>query len=296
MLSLESVTKRYGSTLAVDAVSFQTQPGHIFGLLGPNGAGKSSTIRMITHITVPDSGQIQFLGKPVGRWSQEKMGYLPEERGLYKKMKVGEQLRYLARLKGLSAADAETRLQYWLNRFEATGWKNKKIEELSKGMQQKIQFIATVLHQPELLIFDEPFSGLDPVNAELLQTVILELKAQGKTILFASHRMEQVEQLCDEICLIHQGRVVLNGNVRQIKKQFGSSQVEVEFEGNPEVLGRLGSNGTTLLHHTQNRATFKIQSEVAAQNLLSALLPHLHITRFEIMTPSLNEIFIKTVS
>lgn len=296
MLSVQSVTKQYGKTVAVNKVSFEAKEGSIFGLLGPNGAGKSSTIRMITHITIPDKGEILFQGKSVGRWSQEKMGYLPEERGLYKKMKVGEQLLYLARLKGMAKMDAQKNLDYWLDRFDASSWKTKKVDELSKGMQQKIQFIATLLHQPELLIFDEPFSGLDPINATLLQEIILELKNEGKTILFASHRMEQVEQICDEICLINKGEVVLNGNVRHIKKQYGRERVALEFEGNATFLTELQElPHITLLNYTQNSATFKIETADAAKQILEKALVNVEIIRFEIMEPSLNEIFIKTV-
>ena len=243
MLKVSGVTKQYRDTLAVDDVSLTASQGRILGLLGPNGAGKTTTIRMIAYITTPDQGAVMFNGRDVGPWSQRVMGYLPEERGLYRRMKVGEQLEYLGRLKGLSRADAGQAARSWLERFDASEWWSKRVDELSKGMQQKVQFVSTVLHDPELLIFDEPFSGLDPINAELLQSVILDLKDQGKTILFASHRMEQVEQLCDDICMIASGRIVLDGSVREIKQSFGRDTVRVEFSGSADFIDALERRG-----------------------------------------------------
>ena len=209
VLEVDHVTKRYGKFTAVDDVSFVAQPGRILGLLGPNGAGKTSTIRMVTRITLPDEGAIRLDGVPLGAEHQRRMGYLPEERGLYRKLKVGEQLVYFGELRGLSRADARARTTDWLTRLGLMDWAGKKTEELSKGMQQKVQFASALLHRPDVLILDEPFSGLDPVNAELLKQTVLEERAAGRTILFASHRMEQVEQMCDDLCLIARGKVVL---------------------------------------------------------------------------------------
>ncbi|MEM6784167.1 MAG: ATP-binding cassette domain-containing protein, partial [Bacteroidota bacterium] len=244
MLHVDHVVKRYGSFTAVDGVSFKAERGRIFGLLGPNGAGKTSTIRMITHITVPDAGTVTLSGQPVGPASQRRMGYLPEERGLYKKMKVGEQLVYLAQLKGMGRADAERTTRDWLGRLGLADQWGAEVEALSKGMQQKVQFVATIAHAPDLLILDEPFSGLDPINADLLRDIIQELRAAGRIILFASHRLEQVEKLCDDVCLIARGRVVLAGALGDVKRQFGSNALTLRFDGPDawlDVLERAGA-------------------------------------------------------
>jgi ABC-2 type transport system ATP-binding protein len=297
-LVVDSVTKRYGSYLAVDAVSFEVHPGRIFGVLGPNGAGKTSTIRMITYITTPDEGRITFGGEPVGPESQLRMGYLPEERGLYRKMKVGEQLVYLGQLKGLSTAEASAAARGWLDRFDASGWYGKRVDELSKGMQQKVQFIATILHDPELLIFDEPFSGLDPINAALLKDIILELREEGRTILFASHRMEQVEQLCDDIFLIAQGREVLHGALRDVKRSFGKNTVTVEFSGSDGWIDRLDGDGAIRVRsRTAGHAEFRLVGETTARRVLEAALPHVdNVYRFELNEPPLSEIFVMAVN
>ena len=298
MLSVSSVTKKYATKLAVDRVSFSVDKGRIFGLLGPNGAGKTSTIRMIAFITMPDEGEIRFQDRTVGAWSQRVMGYLPEERGLYKKMRVRDQLEYLAALKGMSSSDASDAITYWLDRFEASSWGSKKIEELSKGMQQKVQFIATVAHKPQLLIFDEPFSGLDPLNAELLQEVIFELKEDGRTILFASHRMEQVEQLCDDICLVSDGRVVLDGALRDVKNSFGRNVINLEFSGSTDFLTQLETVGNIrVINKTQNRAEVRLLDGTEPRTVLEASIANLdEIHKFELVEPSLNEIFIAVVS
>jgi ABC-2 type transport system ATP-binding protein len=220
-ITVSQVSKSFGQTQAVRNVSFDVEMGRIFGLLGPNGAGKTTTIRMINYIIPQDEGEIIINGVKVSPETQKMIGYMPEERGLYKKMKVGEQLMYLAQLKGLKPPDAREKIKYWLNRFNAYDWHSKTVGELSKGMSQKIQFIATIVHDPGIYIFDEPFSGLDPINSELLKEIIIELRDNGKTILFSTHRMEQVEQMCDDICLFNNGKVVLTGNLRQIKKDFG---------------------------------------------------------------------------
>jgi ABC-2 type transport system ATP-binding protein len=253
---------------------------------------------MIAYITVPDEGAIRFDGRPVGPASQQQMGYLPEERGLYKKMKVGEQLVYLAELKGLPSGEARKRVRYWLERFDATEWYGKKTQELSKGMQQKVQFISTVLHEPRLVILDEPFSGLDPLNAEVLEDVIEELKADGRTILFASHRMEQVEQLCDDICLISKGRIMLQGNLREIKRSFGRNTVVLEFDGDDAFLDRLEAEGLaavgTRSHH---RAEMRLLNGTPARRILETALAHTDdVTRFELVEPPLKEIFVSVVS
>ena len=296
-LSVEHATKRYRNVVAVNDVSFEAQPGRVLGLLGPNGAGKTSSIRMITYITTPDEGQVLFDGKPVGPWSQEKMGYLPEERGLYKKLSVGEQLLYLAELKGLSRADAKQRITHWLDRFEASDWSKKKTEELSKGMQQKVQFISTILHEPELLILDEPFSGLDPINSELLKDVIQELKDQNRTIVFASHRMEQVEQLCDDICLIASGRIVLQGTLREVKQQFKRDAVVIEFDGSDAFLDALEAAGKIEVgNRSQNRAEFRLLGGTPPRQVLEAALSKANeVYRFEVVEPSLNDIFVSVV-
>ncbi|MBT8400759.1 MAG: ATP-binding cassette domain-containing protein [Rhodothermia bacterium] len=298
MLNVSNVTKRYADKVAVDSVSFGVQKGRIFGLLGPNGAGKTSTIRMIAFITTPDEGEIRLDDRPVGSWSQQTMGYLPEERGLYRKMKVGDQLQYLARLKGLSAAEATAAVRHWLDRFDASDWYDKKVEELSKGMQQKVQFIATVAHEPTLLIFDEPFSGLDPINADLLRDVILELKEAGRTILFASHRMEQVEQLCDDICLISDGRSLVQGSLREVKSAYGRNVLRMEYDGTPNFLDRMqGSGKISVISRTEHRAELRLLDGTLSRSILQQAMDELDaIYRFELVEPSLNEIFISVVS
>jgi len=298
MLSVENVTKRYGDFVAVNRVSFDAQPGRILGLLGPNGAGKTTTIRMITYIMIPDEGQIRLDGRTVGPWSQQAMGYLPEERGLYKKLRVGEQLRYLAELKGLPRAKANDRIHYWLDRFDATDWIDMKVEELSKGMQQKVQFIATILPEPHLIILDEPFSGLDPLNAELLRDIILELKEQECTILFASHRMEQVEQLCDDICLISRGEILVDGPLREIKRGFGRDTVTLAFDGDDSFLDVLEArNHVDILNRTHHRAEVRLLDGTTSRQVLEAALSTVDdLHRFELSEPPLTEIFIALVT
>ena len=296
-LDVSHVVKTYGDTTAVDDVSFSAEPGRILGLLGPNGAGKTSTIRMITHITVPDSGSVTYEGQPVGPWSQQRMGYLPEERGLYKRLKVKEQLVYLGTLKGLSRSEAREKADYWLDRFEASDWATMKTEELSKGMQQKIQFIATLLHGPSLLIFDEPFSGLDPINSELLRDIILDLRKDDRTILFASHRMEQVEQLCDDICLMARGKIVLQGPLREVKSRFGRNTIVVEFDGDDTFIDDLVDEGIVRINtRTAQRAELTLTDDAPAQRVLNATLDAVdELYRFERVEPPLSEIFVETV-
>jgi ABC-type uncharacterized transport system, ATPase component len=296
-LDVSNVTKRYGDTVAANDVSFSAEPGRILGLLGPNGAGKTTTIRMITYIAVPDAGSVQYDGRTVGPWSQQRMGYLPEESGLYDRLGVKEQLVYLGTLKGLSKAEAGEQADYWLDRFDATDWADMKTEELSKGMQQKIQFIATLLHDPALLIFDEPFSGLDPINAELLREIILELRRDDRTILFASHRMEQVEQLCDDICLMANGEVVLQGSLRDVKKQFGQNTLILEFDGPDAFVDELEGAGLVRVNtRSAHRAELILADDTSARTVLDVALDRTdELYRYERVEPPLNEIFMEVV-
>jgi ABC-2 type transport system ATP-binding protein len=293
LLEVDRVNKFYGNFKAVDDVSFNVSRGKIFGLLGPNGAGKTSMIRMINHITAPDSGSITIAGQSVSEKTQSMVGYLPEERGLYKKMKVGEQLMYLVRLRGLSKDEARNSIRYWLQRFDAESWIGKEVGELSKGMQQKIQFIAAIAHSPELYIFDEPFSGLDPINSEILKKIIIELKDSGKTILFATHRMEQVEQMCDDICLFNKGKAILSGNLNHIKQQMGKNTIVLEFQGSGSFLDELPS--VRINNRSTNFAEIRVLDNTDPQAILQKAIDAVTVTKFEYVYPSLNEIFIQTV-
>ena len=292
-IEVKSLSKTFGQTKAVQNVSFDVEKGRIFGLLGPNGAGKTTTIRMINYIISIDEGSIKINGLPVSPKTQKLIGYMPEERGLYKKMKVGEQLMYLAQLKGLNAKDAETNIRYWLNRFSAADWHLKSVGELSKGMSQKIQFIATIVHDPDIYIFDEPFSGLDPINSELLKEIIIELREKGKTILFSTHRMEQVEQMCDDICLFNNGKVVLTGNLRKIKKDFGKNTILLEFDGDGSFIDNL--EDVRINNRSTNFAEIRLLNDQDPQAILKTAIDHANIHKFELVEPSLNEIFISTV-
>jgi len=294
-ISVDQISKSYGDFVAVSNLSLEVPRGSIFGLLGPNGAGKSTTIRMIVNITMPDSGQITLFGQPMSAKLQERVGYLPEDRGLYKKMKVGEQLAFFAELKGLPRHEAQKRIDAWLKRIEMTEWKNKKWEELSKGMQQKIQFVSTILHSPDLVILDEPFSGLDPISAGLLKEVVQELKENNRTIIFSTHLMEQAEELCDEICLINHGRQVLGGPVREIKRGFGWRYIAIDGENYEPTL----RNNPLVKEFTPNRDHTEIilQNGADPQSLLRQLVGGgARITKFEMVAPSLNEIFIESVN
>ena len=235
IIEIKNVTKKFSNQLALDELSLTVPEGRIFGLLGPNGAGKTTLIRILTHITMPDSGQVLFHGHPLEAKDVENIGYLPEERGLYKKMKVSEQVVYLARLRGLTKQEATRRLKEWFVRFGIDSWWDRRVEELSKGMQQKIQFIATVVHQPDFLIFDEPFSGFDPVNAETLKQEILRLKEQGATVILSTHNMASVEEICDEIALINHGRVILNGEINEVRRRFRQHLYRISIEGAIDV-------------------------------------------------------------
>jgi ABC-2 type transport system ATP-binding protein len=293
ILQIEDVVKTYDKYIAVDKIRFSMPEGCIFGMLGPNGAGKSSLIRMITTITRPDSGQIYFDGELLNESHPTRIGYMPEERGLYKKMKVGDHLLYLAQLKGMKRADANDSLKKWFEKLDISSWWNKKVEELSKGMQQKIQFVATVIHRPQLLILDEPFSGLDPINAELLKNEIDALHYNGTSIIFSTHRMEQVEEICDRIILINKGRNVLEGSVKDIKNNFKENLFEIQYEGNlPDDLNTLAQ----VTKQTANILTVKLPSDKDSNILLQKLMQKgVYVTAFREILPSLNEIFIKQV-
>lgn len=294
ILSLENVVKTYGQHVAVDGVSFDVPKGSIFGLLGPNGAGKTSLIRIITTITRADTGRILLDGEPLNGDHPAQIGYMPEERGLYKKMKVGEHLLYLARLKGLSKSAAQEAIRYWMEKFEIMDWYPKKIEELSKGMQQKIQFIATVVHQPKLLILDEPFSGLDPINTNLIKNEIDELHRQGASIIFSTHRMEQVEEICEHIVLINKGVNILEGRVAQVKDRFKEHLFQVDYEGVlPEGLGER----FRIVQQHDHRITAQLNAGADSNDLLRHLIQSdVRIRAFNEILPTLNEIFIKQVA
>jgi ABC-2 type transport system ATP-binding protein len=292
VVELAGVTKAYETKLAVDNLNLSIDAGQMFGLLGPNGAGKTSSIRMMMGITIPDSGTVSLFGKPFERKSLERVGYLPEERGLYKKMKVLDQLVFFGQLHGLTAEEARKRSTAWTTRMDIGEVLNKKTEELSKGMQQKIQFISSLLHDPGLIIMDEPFSGLDPVNAVLVEKTLLELKSQGKAILFSTHRMDQVEKLCDSICLVNNGRAVLAGKVREIKSTYKRDRVIVEYQGSSEFLN---SPEIAEAKNFSGHSEIRLKENGDAQKLLHEAAASATIYRFELVEPSLEEIFIQTV-
>jgi len=293
VIHVENIKKTFGKNKAVNDVSFDVEKGRIFGLLGPNGAGKTTTIRMINNILMADEGTITINGEHVSPATQKMIGYMPEERGLYKKMKVGEQLLYLTQLKGMKPKAAKEAIHYWLERFEATDWYKKEVGELSKGMSQKIQFIATIAHDPDIYIFDEPFSGLDPINSETLKEIIIELKGNGKTILFSTHRMEQVEQMCDDICLFNHGKAVLQGKLREIKASFGENTINLEFEGDGSFLDKLSD--VRINNRSTNFAEIRVLNGQSMQDILRLAMEHAEIHKFERVEPSLHEIFISTV-
>lgn len=294
IVEFSRVSKSFGDQIAVNDVTFEVHRGRIFGLLGPNGAGKTTSIRMLTYILAPDSGKIRLFGKEVGPETQRQIGYLPEERGLYKKMKVGEQLVYLCRLKGIGLQEARDSIRYWLKRFKAHEWVDKEVEELSKGMQQKIQFVATIAHNPDCLIFDEPFSGLDPINSEMLKEVILELRESGKTILFATHRMEQVEQLCDNIALFNNGELILSGELNRIRSSYGKNSIRLRFSGNSSFLNTL--EHVRINNKSTNFAEIRLLDGADDQVILKEAQKHVRIQSFELVEPGIQEIFIDSIS
>jgi len=292
-VELKNVSKAYGSFVAVDDLSFSIAPGTVFGLLGPNGAGKTSTIRMMIGIILPDSGEVRLFGELFRREHLERIGYLPEERGLYKRMKVLDHLVLLGRLHGLDAAAAKRKAESWCERLEIASWTQKKVEELSKGMQQKIQFIAALMHEPDFIIMDEPFTGLDPVNTALLKNVIMELKQAGKSVLFSTHQMEQVERMCDSILLIDRGKAVLHGELREVKSRYGRDTVLLEFEGDasfleqPALVQNVKRNGRGV--------EVRLAPGADPQALLQAAMPRARMSKFELLEPTLEEIFIEVV-
>jgi len=293
-LRVQNVTKRYGDFTAVKDLSFDVKAGRVFGFLGPNGAGKTTTIRMLVGINFPDEGTIELFGQKVSNIVQNKIGYLPEERGLYKKMKIVDQLRYFAALKDVPQKEADKRIDFWLDRMKLSEWKKKKTTDLSKGMQQKIQFISTVLHNPDLLILDEPFSGLDPVNVEFMMEVVSELKAQNKTIMFSTHLMETAERLCDDILLINKARKVISGSLRQVKAGFGKNLIALRSVGGETVLEDKTLVAKIVEHADEKE--IELAENADAQVLLKRLVEAgATISKFEQIEPSLNDIFIEKV-
>jgi len=297
ILEVQNIVKNYSNHRALDDVSLVVPKGIIFGLLGPNGAGKTSLIRIVNQITGPDEGQVIFNGEPLQEKHIYQIGYLPEERGLYKKMKVGEQLLYLARLKGLSKSEAMDKLRYWFEKFDIKTWWEKNVEDLSKGMQQKIQFVATVLHEPKLIILDEPFSGFDPINANLIKDEIFELKEKGSTIIFSTHRMESVEELCDHVALIDKSKKVLDGPKSKIKEQFKSDTYSITYQGELDLNNEyFDISGITEIESELNAATLKLKTQISSNELIKRLISEVELKSFKENIPSMNDIFIRVVS
>jgi ABC-2 type transport system ATP-binding protein len=294
VLKIDRICKSFRTIDAVQNLSLELDENIIFGFLGPNGAGKTTTIRMIMDIIKPDSGSIFIKDKPNTIKTRETVGYLPEERGLYRKMKVGDLLSFMGELKGLKPSQSKPKIKYWLERFELLDWIDKKVEELSRGMQQKLQFISTILHEPDLIILDEPFTGLDPVNSDLIREIMIEQKKRGATIIFSTHLMEQVEQLCDSICLINKGAVVLNGDIRDIKKEFRKNTIRMEFEGDATFL----ENKELIESYVDHGTYYEILPVESApiQNILQIAAQEVIIFRFELMEPSLHNIFVDVVT
>jgi len=293
-LILDHVSKSFGDFVAVRDLSLQVRRGRIFGLIGPNGAGKTTTIRMIVNITVPDSGRVELFGQPMSTALQDRIGYLPEERGLYKRMKVGEQLRFFAELKDVKGKEADARIDKWLAKLQLTDWKQKKTKDLSKGMQQKVQFITSVIHEPDLLILDEPFSGLDPVNVEVMKDTILEQKAANKTIILSTHQMEIAEKLCDDVCMINRSRKVLDGKLRELRRSESRNAVALRCEGNDGIL----KDPALVLNVRQVGDDLEVllAEGVSPQILLKRLVDaDTVVTKFELVEPSLHDIFIAKV-
>lgn len=300
MLEIKNIVKQYAHHKALDDVSIHVPTGKIFGLLGPNGAGKTSLIRIINQITAPDSGQIYFKGEPLNSSHIGKIGYLPEERGLYKKMLIGDQMIYLAQLKGLSKQEAKEKIKYWFEKLKIESWWDKKVEDLSKGMQQKVQFVATVMHEPELIILDEPFSGFDPVNAQVIQDEILELNKKGATIIYSTHRMESVEALCDNIALLNKSKVILEGSVKEIKNNYRNQTYKIEYSLKPEVSNvQLDESLWQNLENEKdagNTLTIQIPEGKSLNDVLVQLIPQIEIQQIFEIIPSMHDIFIDKVT
>lgn len=297
MLSIQHIVKEYSKHKALDNVSIEIEKGEIFGLLGPNGAGKTSLIRIINQITAPDEGVILFNGEKLQQKHIAQIGYLPEERGLYKKMEIGEQVLYLAQLKGMKKTEALKKLKYWFEKMEMENWWNKKVEDLSKGMQQKVQFVATVIHEPELIILDEPFSGFDPVNAETIKNEILELNKNGSTIIFSTHRMESVEQLCHSIALIHKAKKILDGKVQDIRNAYKDNSYKIIYNGTVDILIQPKTFTISQMVNKENTVELytKLSTPYNTTNLLTELMQYGQIQHFEELIPSMNDIFIQKV-
>lgn len=297
MLDIKNIIKQYSNHRALDDVSLMVPEGTIFGLLGPNGAGKTSLIRIINQITAPDSGEIYFNNEILSPNHVELIGYLPEERGLYRKMKVGEQMIYLAQLKGISKIDARKRLDYWFEKLDISNWWNKKIEDLSKGMQQKVQFVATVLHEPKLIILDEPFSGFDPVNAQIIQDEIIELNKKGATIIYSTHRMETVEEICDQIALINKSKKVLDGSIKDIKRKYATNSYRIDFRKRNPIYNNIFF---TLLkeYEFDSHSTMEIKMNpgLALNDIIAFLLDKVEILQIQEIVPSIQDIFIEIVT
>jgi len=299
LFEARNVTKEYSAKKALDNVSITVSEGQVYGLLGPNGAGKTTLIRIINQITAPDQGKLFFDGRPMKSEDICQIGYLPEERGLYKKMKVGEQALYFAQLKGMSKRDALKSLKVWFEKFEIQAWWNKKVEELSKGMQQKVQFITTVVHKPKLLIFDEPFSGFDPINANLLKQEMLKLRDEGATIIFSTHNMSSVEEICDHISLINKSKKIVDGPIDELKEKYKSNIFEIQYKGNTDDLDNLLKNGIRVIsqEYSERFNTLRIQylNHQTNNELLRQLMQQIEIVSFREVIPSMNEVFIKVV-
>lgn len=301
IVEVQNVTKKFANHLALDSISLSVEKGSVFGLLGPNGAGKTTLIRILNQITAPDSGVVLFQGRPMQKDDVEKIGYLPEERGLYKKMKVGEQALYLAQLKGLSKQVAMERLISWFRKFEIESWWNRKVEELSKGMQQKVQFVTTIIHEPDFLILDEPFSGFDPINTNILKEEIINLRKKGTTIILSTHNMASVEEICDDIVLINKSKKVLEGNLVALKQQFKNHQFEIvmESDSDPRTF-LLNSDQFSLMDvnqmNNQYHLLVQLHEQISGNQLLQLILPYGNLVTFKEVLPTMNEIFIKQVN
>lgn len=294
-VKVDHVSKSFGDFTAVEDLTLRVRAGRVFGLLGPNGAGKTTSLRMIVNITAPDSGSIELFGQRINSRIQDRIGYLPEERGLYKSMKVAEQLRFFAQLKNVTGKDAEQRIDTWLDRLKLPEWKQKKTRELSKGMQQKIQFISAVLHNPDLVILDEPFSGLDPINVDLLKAVVLDLKRAGKTVIFSTHAMDIAEKICDDICLINRAKKVLDGSIREVKKSFGRNSIALRVEG---LNGNVPSSPliSNIEHHSDEMEVLLAAGADPQEFLKQLVASGVVVTKFEMIEPSLHDIFIEKVT
>jgi ABC-2 type transport system ATP-binding protein len=293
MLQVENLKKTYAEKVAVNNVSFKVDKGEIFGLLGPNGAGKTTSIRMALNIILPDSGRVLFDGNPFTEETKNRIGYLPEERGLYRKNRLGDTIAYFGSLKDMPPGEIKKQSAFWLNRFELKGREISKIEELSKGNQQKVQFIISILHNPETLILDEPFAGFDPINQDLLKEILIELKNQGKTIIFSTHQMEQVEKLCDNICLINEGNIILSGKLRDVKKNYGNNSIRIDYSGDASFIKTFPE-----IKHSnifENYAEIIVNGNFSIRNFLDEANKKLEIRKFEVAEPSLHSIFVEKV-